>query len=240
MRRSFLFVKGLKKIEMKKTLIVSIGLLVAVAITIVLFPEILFSSPFVQKMYLKYDGDRVAEFYYKNDGIVKDTIYMRGVIYGNTLHDIQGAFDKNPKITTLVMEDVPGSIDDEVNLVASLEIRKRQINTYIPNDGMVASGGTDMFLAGKERAVHPTAKVGVHSWAGMDSVALDFPRAHKEHEKYLDYYREMGIPLDFYWYTLEAAPADSIHWMTTVEMNQYRVVTSPFTVEPSGSRTGTF
>ena len=35
----------------------------------------------------------------------------------------------------------------------------------------------------------------------------------------------MGIPADFYWFTLEAAPADDIHWMSRDEMETYAVVT---------------
>ncbi len=210
---------------MKKAGII-IGMIILLLVAIVFFfPEVLYSSALGQRILMKLEGGQVAEFHYKENQQEKDTIYMKGVIYSNTLKDIKQALSENPSITTLVMEDVPGSIDDEINLVASLEIRKHNINTYIPENGMVASGGTDMFLAGKERAVHSTGKLGVHSWAGMDSVALDYPKDHKEHEKYLNYYAKMNIPLDFYWYTLEAAPADDIHWMTSKEMEQYNVAT---------------
>lgn len=211
---------------MKKISIVLGFIIVSTTAVLFFFPEVLYSNAWGQRLLMKMEGDQVAEFYYKENQIRRDTIYMKGVIYSNTLKDIQQVFNENPTITTLVMEDVPGSIDDEINLVASQEIRKYHINTYIPKNGMVASGGTDMFLAGEKRAVHYTAKLGVHSWAGMDSVALDFPKDHVEHKKYLDYYVDMNIPLDFYWYTLEAAPADDIHWMTTEEIEKYNVVTT--------------
>ena len=190
------------------------------------FPEVLYSSAFGQRILMKMEGEQVADFYFKEHQTRKDTLYMKGVIYSNTLKDIKDVLDANPQVTTLVMEEVAGSIDDEINLVASQEIRKRNINTYLPENGMVASGGTDMFLAGKERQIHPTAKLGVHSWSGGDQVALDFPRDHEEHQKYLDYYIEMNIPTDFYWYTLEAAPADDIHWMTPEEIVEYKIVTN--------------
>ena len=35
----------------------------------------------------------------------------------------------------------------------------------------------------------------------------------------------MDIPEDFYWFTLEAAPAEGMHWMTEAEMARYRVHT---------------
>ncbi|MFT5530530.1 MAG: hypothetical protein ACI91O_000543 [Candidatus Poriferisodalaceae bacterium] len=30
---------------------------------------------------------------------------------------------------------------------------------------------------------------------------------------------------DFYWFTLEAAPAESIHWMTSIELDRYGIAT---------------
>ena len=189
------------------------------------FPDVLYSSAFGQRLLMKMEGDQVAEFYFKDSQKTKDTIYMKGVIYDNTLNDIKKILNNNPEITTLVMEDVPGSINDEINLLASREIRKRHINTYLPENGMVASGGTDMFLAGKKRQVHPTAKLGVHSWSGGDKAALDYPKDDDAHKPYLDYYKEMQIPVDFYWYTLEEAPANEMHWMTTKEIEHYQIVT---------------
>ena len=41
---------------------------------------------------------------------------------------------------------------------------------------------------------------------------------------YLEYYKDMGIPEDFYWFTLEAAPYDGIHEMTREEMLQYELI----------------
>lgn len=189
-----------------------------------LIPEILFGTGWGQKLILNFEGDEVTTFYFMEGQDAADTLYMRGVIYHHTLRDIRKVFVENPQITTLVMVEVPGSFDDEINLLASKEIRKRNINTYLPDSGMVASGGTDMFLAGKKRGVHETANLGVHSWSGGDLAALDYPRDHEAHRKYLDYYVEMDIPTDFYWYTLEAAPADSIHWMTPSEIRKYNVV----------------
>ncbi len=209
----------------KKIGITLVAIIVLSVIVYFLLPALLFDTAWGQKLILNLEGDEVASFYFKENQTSKDTIYMRGVIYRNTLIDIQKAFDENPQVTTLVMVDVPGSFDDEVNLLASREIRNRNINTYLPDSSVVASGGTDMFLAGKQRAVHETALLGVHSWSGGDLAALDYPRDHEEHQKYLDYYVEMDIPKDFYWYTLEAAPADSIHWMTSAEIEQYKVIT---------------
>ncbi|CAM1345040.1 M28 family peptidase [Tenacibaculum amylolyticum] len=209
---------------MKKVLIgIGVFLLLIVIGIFFLFPQILFIFPFTQKWALELEGEQAATFYFKNEA--KDSLYMKGVIYSNTYNELTKVLQENSSITTLVMEEVPGSIDDEVNLIASKEIRKHNLNTYIPNNGWVASGGTDMFLAGVQRNIALNARLGVHSWAGLDKVAKDFPKDAEEHKKYLNYYKEMDIPTDFYWYTLDAAPAESIHWMTPLEINKYDVVT---------------
>ena len=173
------------------------------------------------------DGEeQPASFTFKNDDDSSDTVYMNGVIGSDTLTVMQDLFNTYPQIKTLVMQNVPGSMDDEINLLASMEIRNRGINTHIPADGMVASGGSDMFLAGVKRSIAPGAKIGVHSWSdGSGKAALDYPREHQAHVIYLDYYNAIGITTDFYWYTLEAAPADSIHWMTAEEIALYGVLT---------------
>jgi pimeloyl-ACP methyl ester carboxylesterase len=178
---------------------------------------------------LTYESDNreaSANFTFKDDDDSSDTVYMNGVIGSDTLVVMRTLLTKYPQIKMIVMQNVPGSMDDEINLLASMEIRNRDIATHIPADGMVASGGTDMFLAGVKRTIEAGARLGVHSWSdGSGKVALDYPRDHQEHVKYLDYYQVMGIPADFYWYTLEAATADSIHWMTALEISQYSILT---------------
>jgi hypothetical protein len=90
---------------------------------------------------------------------------------------------------------------------------------------MIASGGTDFFMAGTKRIVAKGALLGVHSWGGdMDSVpAAEVPRDDPVHIKYLDFYEAVDIPGDFYWYTLDMAPAGGIHFMTEEEIELYQV-----------------
>ena len=176
--------------------------------------------------YKSGDQEESANFTFKDDDNSSDTVYMNGIIGSGTLKVIQKLFTDYPQIKTIVMQNVPGSMDDEINLLASMEIRNQGITTHIPADGMVASGGTDMFLAGVKRSIETGARLGVHSWSdGSGKVALDYPRDHQEHIKYLDYYKVMGVTADFYWYTLEAASAESIHWMTAQEIAQYGILT---------------
>lgn len=56
------------------------------------------------------------------------------------------------------MGTVDGSVDDESNLVAYKMVREAGLNTYLPSDGDIASGGVDFFIAGIERTVNSNNK----------------------------------------------------------------------------------
>ena len=153
------------------------------------------------------------------------TATMSGVIDGTTPERVEELIAQHPTVKTIVMQDVEGSADDQANLVAARMVRQHGFHTHVPADGEIASGGVDFFLAGVERTVADGAKLGVHSWAGDDTTGDQVPRDDPQHKLYLDYYAEMGIPADFYWFTLQAAPAEDIHWMTANEIIRYQMVT---------------
>lgn len=155
-----------------------------------------------------------------------DTAVMTGVINSKTITDVENLIKDHPNVTTIIMKDVPGSMDDLANLEASRLVRAHGFNTYVPGDGIIASGGTDFFCAGVKRTIEDGAQIGVHSWGG-DGIedASTLPKDHVEHKKYLDYYKEMGIPEDFYWFTIKAAPASDIHMMSKGELETYRLAT---------------
>ena len=150
---------------------------------------------------------------------------MRGVIGATTPARVLEMLVLHPGVETLVLVDVPGSMDDIAMLRAARYVRRAGLGTHVPEDGEVASGGTDFFLSGVRRSAGEGARFGIHSWAGGPVAPLDLPRDHEEHDKYLDYYAEMGIPSAFYWRTLEAAPAEDIHWMTPDELASFEFIT---------------
>ena len=150
---------------------------------------------------------------------------MSGIIDGTTPERVEELIDEHPEVTTIVMQEVDGSADDEANVMAARLVRQHGFYTHVPADGMIASGGVDFFLAGVERTVDTGAKLGVHSWAGNDVTGDQVPRDDPQHKLYLDYYAEMGIPAEFYWFTLQAAPAEDIHYMTSAEIAQYQITT---------------
>ena len=159
-----------------------------------------------------------------------DLLFARGVVNGDSQRETVALLNESPSVRTLVLTWVPGSADDETNLAMARMLRHAGMTTYLPREAMVASGGTDLLLSGARRIVECDVQVGVHSWAGGRWIfglvnGDELPRDDPEHRSYLDYYRDIGISEAFYWFTLEAAPPDSIHWMTDDEIEHYGVPT---------------
>jgi hypothetical protein len=155
-----------------------------------------------------------------------DQATMTGVLDTSTPEVVEDLLDDYPELEVIVMTDVPGSVDDDANLEAARLIAEAGIDTHVPADGVIASGGVDFFLAGEVRTYEPGAEFGVHSWAAEDgTTGSDLPQTDPEHDPYLDYFDEIGIDDDFYWFTLDAAPAESIHVMTERELERFDVGT---------------
>lgn len=152
-------------------------------------------------------------------------IIATGEIDSDTLDRFEDVVDDYPNAKTLILQSVGGSVDDEANVAFSRVVRRLGFTTVVPSNGLVASGGTDLFLAGVNRILEPGACVGVHSWAADDFTATDLPRSDPEHDRYLDYYQDIGIDAAFYWFTIKAAPADGMHWMTAKDVARFDVST---------------
>ncbi len=154
-----------------------------------------------------------------------DRIVASGTIDHTTLSAFEEVIAANPNIKTLVLQNIEGSVDDDSNVVFSRVVREEGFDTIVPSDGLVASGGTDLFLAGNRRVLEPGACVGVHSWGGGGYVAAELPEDHPEHDRYLDYFADIGVDPAFYWFTLDAAPEDEMHWVTSAEANSFDMTT---------------
>ena len=171
-------------------------------------------------------GEDYDPLHFSSDG---QKLIATGAIDSSSPSAFTEALRQSPNAQVLVLQNIPGSVDDDANLEMARAIRISGLDTFVPRDGMVASGGTDLFLAGVKRTAEAGACFGVHSWSsGPDTPkATDLPSNHEEHQKYLSYYDTMGIPKTFYWYTLKAAPAEGIHWMSAQEINTYHMTTEP-------------
>ncbi|MFK7877126.1 MAG: alpha/beta hydrolase [Paracoccaceae bacterium] len=158
-----------------------------------------------------------------------DEIIASGEIDSDSLDLFEDMIGDHPNAKTLVLQYIGGSVDDEANVKFARVVRDLGLTTRVPSDGLVASGGTDLFLAGVNRVLEAGACLGVHSWAAEDFTATDLPRSDPEHDRYLSYYQDVGIDAAFYWFTLQVAPADGMHWMTSEEVARFSVSTNQAT-----------
>ena len=176
-----------------------------------LVPSVAVAEGFDERLYLEADGE---------------VALVEGTIGPASLRRMRAFLRANPEVQVLVLLDIPGSIDDETNLALGRFIRRAGLDTFVPADGQIASGGVDLFLAGNRRFAECGAYLGVHSWADSDGATGDaIPRDHPDHGRYLDYYAEMGIDAGFYWFTLGAADADGLHEMTPGEVARFGLLT---------------
>ncbi len=145
---------------------------------------------------------------------------MRGTITGSTPGRFLRVLMEHRDVNELALEFVPGSMNDEANGTLLSLAHQSGVTVRVPRGGMTASGGTDLLLAGQRRIVEQGSLIGIHSWAGEGVEGRDLPKDHESHSFYLDRFASLGIDPAFYWRTLEAAPADGMHYMTEDEIHE--------------------
>ena len=155
--------------------------------------------------------------------VIADTAFMNGSITSKAPATVLQLLFEYPNVNTIIMEHVPGSIDDVANLRAALYVNQFGLTTKLKKGSVIASGGTDFFVAGKNRIVDRGAMIGVHSWAEGNVKAIDVPKDDPIHKRYLDFYKKVGIDEEFYWYTLEIAEANEMHFMKEEEIEKYKI-----------------
>ena len=134
----------------------------------------------------------------------------------------------NPQGDTIILKAVPGNVNSAVSMNAGRLVRSNGPNTLVPSDGAIVSGGTDFFLAGVDRVVEAGGLVGVHSWTteGLDGKTIhgsDLSWDEPLPLPFKAYYREMGIPEDFYWFSINVGPTSAIDFMNDGELQAYHV-----------------
>lgn len=157
-----------------------------------------------------------------------NTVEMNGEIGSSTLDDFEDLIDNYPDVALINILEVPGSGDDEVNLQVSAAVHQRNIATHLTDNGLIASGGVDFFLAGTTRTKGDNTMIGVHSWSDGTNEATDFPVGDANHLPYIAYYTSVGFTQAeaeaFYYFTINAAPAADIHYMTENEIAEYNLL----------------
>jgi len=157
-----------------------------------------------------------------------DKAYLNGDLGVRTYNQIFTLITEHPEVNTIVEVNVSGSVHDDINMQTGRLIRQAGLNTYVPGNGDIASGGVDLFCAGVNRTIEKGAKLGVHSWGGGGIQAADLPEDSPLHEAQIAYFSEMlGSPLgkDFYFYTINAAPAAEVHYMSPEEITRWQLGT---------------
>jgi hypothetical protein len=162
--------------------------------------------------------------------VAGDQFIATGTLVPNSGAVIDQARRADADIRVMVMLNVPGSDDENDYLDAGRKLRRDNFVTVVPSNGLVASGGTDFFLSGSYRIVEPGACLGVHSWEEVGPPAYEarsVPRDHEDHFDWLAYFQDMGISQEFYWFTIYAASATNMHWMSPEEINRFGLSSVP-------------
>lgn len=154
------------------------------------------------------------------------TVEVRGVIDSQAPDQFRRALLAYPGVKNLRMVECPGSEDDEANLALARLVRRAGINTHVPANGSIRSGGVELFLAGVRRTSEPGAQFGVHSWIDeFGREAKDYAASDPVHSEYISFYQDMGLQPEraraFYAFTNSAAPASGVHYMTGHELARF-------------------
>lgn len=156
-----------------------------------------------------------------------DTLHLSGTMNAQTYDEVAGILADNPQLTRVEIGEIDGSIDDDVNLQTGLLIHAAGLDTHLRADSFIESGGVDIFCAGRTRTAERGVHVGVHAWAYNDNSRSGFrlDKLDEDHKPYIDYFETVGCPLSFYWFTIEAAPADGMYIMSEQDLIDQGVVT---------------
>lgn len=152
-------------------------------------------------------------------------VLMWGEITSRTPAAFLQTLDSHPQLDTVVLMEMPGSLDDEAVLRMGYALRARGLNTRLTGQSAIYSGAVDLFLAGRQRRMAPGAVIGVHAWADGFGEATDYPPDAPEHQATAAYVRDMLGSDAFYWFTLQAAPSTGIHEMTAAEIARFGLIT---------------
>lgn len=154
-----------------------------------------------------------------------DTAVMRGMIDDTTSTAILDMMGDHDNVRRIVMQNVTGATGYREIRDASRMLNDYRLSTHVPADGYVSPDGLELFIAGWKRTAAPGARLAVASWHEGDLYGADLPRHHSLHYGYLRWYRDHGIPEEFYWFSLHAAPKGEQHILTREEMQRFAIIT---------------
>lgn len=185
-------------------------------------------NPEDQKEVLATDQGKQAVTFTVED----NKAYMQGVMDSSITDNVHQLIQDNPLVDSIVMLDVPGTIDFAATLEASYLIREACLTTVVPDGAYIASGGVYFFLAGCERLAGKNAHIGIHTWRSysLDDnenknivvTAIDLPQSDPAHDSYLEFHSDMLIPEEFYW-LIVSTPFDEVYFLDTDDIIDYKL-----------------
>lgn len=119
------------------------------------------------------------------------SILLSGGINDGSAEQLDQALEAAPAVTTVVLSSGGGWVR-EGKMLADV-IRQRGLNTYV--EGYCASACTIAFLAGKERAAAPSAKIGFHASRSIGSSEATY--SPEESAQLRELYQDAGLPESF-------------------------------------------
>lgn len=158
--------------------------------------------------------------------VVDEQAFVNGTLGTSTYVQMMSLINDHPEVKTLVLQEIDGSVNDAINMHTGRLVRNAQLTTRVSADGDINSGGVDLFAAGFERIYKTGGKLGVHSWCcGENNIpANELERDDPAHGAQLTYFREMlgqDLGPEFYFFTLDAAPFETVHVMTQEELDKF-------------------
>jgi len=160
-----------------------------------------------------------------------ENLFLLGNFDSFTLDAVVKKLEKSPEITRIVFTANGGSNDDSATLKLGRFIRQEKLDTHVLEGGVIASGGVSLFLAGVKRSIGKNVYIGVHSWQHCSGSgvlncksAKDFAHTDPAHRLHNDYIKEMLSTDSFYWFSINAAPQNSIHWLSSSEIQSFKLV----------------
>jgi len=150
---------------------------------------------------------------------------------GNNIdNQFENLIDDYPNIVLVTFGECPGSRNDESMFRAATLLRNSGIDTHLPANSIIESGAVDFYLAGNTRTRESGSLIGVHAWSDGNNSATDYPIGHSEHQLYIDYYIFCGYSVEdaeeLYYFIINAAPPNDIHYMNEEEVEKYQITTS--------------
>ena len=155
------------------------------------------------------------------------TIEIDGDITSSSLDDFNDLYDAFPDVDLISIRMCEGSSDDETNFLLMRRVYQLNLGMHLQDDAVIASGGVDLFLSGRRRSKGDNTRIGTHAWSDDEHSATDFPEdpSHEEHLPYIDSYASIGFSddeaADLYFFIINSAAAEEIHWMTEEEQELF-------------------